>query len=81
MPPDFGEFLHLAPENRDFAIFSNFCFLNNFLLKSQNKVQLVLAKVNFKFYFERNHFMVQVNYYKTKNRSNVTLLKIWNGVV
>ena len=38
-----GEFLHLGPENYNFAIYSNFCFLNNFLLKSQNKVSLVLG--------------------------------------
>ena len=31
-------FLHLGPENYDFAVYSNFCFLNNFLLKSQNKI-------------------------------------------
>ena len=43
-PPGFGEFLRLALENRDFAVFSNFCFLNNFLLKSLNKVPLVLER-------------------------------------
>ena len=32
--PDFGEFLYLALENCDFDVYSNFCFLNNFLLKS-----------------------------------------------
>ena len=45
VPPGFGEFLHLAPENRDFAIFSNACFLNNFLHKNQNKVLLVLERL------------------------------------
>ena len=39
---DFGEFLCLAPENSDFAIFSHFCFFNNFLLKSENKIPLIL---------------------------------------
>ena len=43
VPLDFGEFLRLAPENYDFAIYNNFCFLNNFLLKSQNMVLLVLG--------------------------------------
>ena len=38
------EFLHLGPENCNFAVYSNFCFLNNFLLKSQNKVLLVLGQ-------------------------------------
>ena len=38
-------FLHLGPENYDFAVYSNFCFLNNFLLKSQNKVPLVLERL------------------------------------
>ena len=32
--PWFWQFLHLALESYDFAIFSHFCFLNNFLLKS-----------------------------------------------
>ena len=36
--PNFSKFLHLAPENSDFAIFNNFYFLNNFLLKCQNKI-------------------------------------------
>ena len=31
--PNFGEFV---------TLFSNFCFLNNFLLKSHNKIPLVL---------------------------------------
>ena len=44
VPLDFGEFLHLAAENYDFAIYNNFCFLDNFLLKSQNKVSLVLGQ-------------------------------------
>ena len=38
-----GEFLHLGPENCDFAVYSNFCFLNNLLLKSQSKVTLPLG--------------------------------------
>ena len=42
--PENGEFLHLGLENCDFAIYSNFCFLNNFLLKSQNKILLVLGQ-------------------------------------
>ena len=33
-----------APKTAIFAVYSNFCFLNNFLLKSQNKVLLVLGK-------------------------------------
>ena len=37
-----GEFLYLGPENCNFAVYNNFCFFNNFLLKSQNKVLLVL---------------------------------------
>lgn len=41
---DFGEFLHLAHENSDFVVFINFCFFNNFLLKNQNKVPLVLGQ-------------------------------------
>ena len=41
--PENGEFLHLVPENCNLAVYSNFCFLNNFLLKSQNKVPLVLG--------------------------------------
>ena len=45
VPPDFGKFLHIAIENYDFAIYSNFCFLNNFLLKSQNNVSLVLGSL------------------------------------
>ena len=40
VPPEIGEFLCLAPENCDFAVYSNFCFLNNFLFKSQNKARL-----------------------------------------
>ena len=36
-----GKFLHLVPKNYDFAVYSNFFFLNNFLLKIQNKVSLV----------------------------------------
>ena len=44
VPPDFGKFLHIAIENYDFAIYSNFCFLNNFLLKSQNNVSFVLGR-------------------------------------
>ena len=39
---DFGKFLCLAPENSDIAIFSHYCFFNNFLLKSQNNVSLIL---------------------------------------
>ena len=42
MHPDFGKFLCLAPKNSDFAIFSHYCFFNNFLLKSQNNVPLIL---------------------------------------
>ena len=37
-----GEFLYLGPENYNFAVYNNFYSLNNFLLKSQNKVPLVL---------------------------------------
>ena len=36
------EFLHLGPKNYIFAVYSNFCFFNNSLLKSQNKVPLIL---------------------------------------
>ena len=32
-----------APKTAIFAVYSNFCFLNNFLLKSQNKAPLVLG--------------------------------------
>ena len=39
-----GEFPYLGPGNYDFAIYSNFCFLNNFLLKNQNEVPLVLGQ-------------------------------------
>ena len=39
-----GEFLHLGPKNYNFAVYSNFCFLNNFLLKSQNKFPLILGR-------------------------------------
>ena len=34
----------LSPENCDFAVYSNFCFLNNSLLKSQNKALFVLRR-------------------------------------
>ena len=44
VPLENGELLHVGPENYDFAIYSNFCFLNNFLLKIQNKVLLVLGR-------------------------------------
>ena len=42
-PLENGEFPHLGPKNCDFAIYSNFCFLTNFLLKNQNGVLLVLG--------------------------------------
>jgi len=42
--PENGEFLHLGLENCDFAIYNNFCFLNNSLLKSQNKTPLILER-------------------------------------
>ena len=42
--PGNGEFLHLDPENCNFAVYSNICSLNYFLLKSQNKVPLVLEQ-------------------------------------
>ena len=45
VPLENGEFLHLGPENCDFAIYSNIYFLNNFLLKSQNNVSLVLGSL------------------------------------
>jgi len=41
--PEICKFLYLAPENCDFVVYYNFCFLNNFLFKSQNKVPLVLG--------------------------------------
>ena len=44
VPPEYGEFLHFGPKNCDFAVYDHFCFLNNFLLKSQNKVLLVLGR-------------------------------------
>ena len=44
LPSNFGEFLRLALENCDFAVYSNFYFLNNFLLRSQNKFLLVLGQ-------------------------------------
>ena len=40
--PENGNFLHLGPKNCYFAVYNNFCFLNNVLLKSRNKVPLVL---------------------------------------
>ena len=39
-----SEFPYLGPGNYDFAVYSNFCFLNNFLLKKQNEVPLVLGR-------------------------------------
>jgi len=45
MRRNFGEFLHLGFENNDFTLFSNFCFLNNLLLKSLNKVMFVLGRL------------------------------------
>ena len=42
--PENNEFFHLDPENCSFAVYNNFCFLNNFLLKSQNKIPLVLRR-------------------------------------
>ena len=33
VPPKNGKFLHLGFENCGFAVYSNFCFLNNFLFK------------------------------------------------
>lgn len=54
--PSFGTFHRLAPEYCDFAIFCNFCFINNFLLKSHNKIPLVsrqpLSLVVYDFAFE-----------------------------
>ena len=41
---EIGKFLYLGSNDYDFAIYSNFCFLNNILLKSQNKVLLVLVR-------------------------------------
>ena len=41
---NFGEFLCLGSENSDFALFSHFCFFNNFLLKSQSKVPFVFGR-------------------------------------
>ena len=39
-----GEFFCLILENCDFAIYCNFCFINNLLLKIQNNVPLVLRR-------------------------------------
>ena len=39
-----GKFLLLGLKICDFDVYSNFDFLNNFLLKSQNKVPLVLER-------------------------------------
>ena len=44
IPPKIGEFFRLAPENCNFAVYSIFCFLNNFLLKSQNKIPFILGQ-------------------------------------
>ena len=44
VPPENGEFLHLSPESCNFAVYNNFCFLNNFLSKSQNRVLLILGR-------------------------------------
>ena len=43
--PKNEEFLHLGPKSCIFAVYSNFCFFNNFLLKSQNKVPLILGRL------------------------------------
>ena len=43
-PLENGEFFCLILENCDFAIYSNFCFINNLLLKIQNNVPLVLRR-------------------------------------
>ena len=42
--PENGEFLHLGLENYNLVVYNNFCFFNNFLLKSQNEVLLVLER-------------------------------------
>ena len=44
VPPENGEFLHLGYKNCNFALCGNFCFFNNFLLKSQNKVTFFLGQ-------------------------------------
>ena len=44
VPLENGEFLHLRPKNCDFSVYSNICLFNNFLLKSHNKVPLVLKR-------------------------------------
>ena len=63
---DFGKFHHIAIENYDFAIYSNFSFLNNFLLKSQNIVSFVLGRsirlIVYNFAFNSNFpFLVHFN--------------------
>ena len=44
IPHENGEFLHLGIENCNFAVYIIFCFLNNVLLKSQNKVPNILER-------------------------------------
>ena len=44
VPLENDEFLHLRPKNCDFSVYSNICLFNNFLLKSHNKVPLVLKR-------------------------------------
>ena len=36
--PENGKFLHLGSKDCNFSVYNNYCFLNNFLFKSQNKV-------------------------------------------